>query len=615
MATSEHDDKPESRPLDAEREKLRKAGYNDTEISQILVARALGTSGPAADATSSQGVLSGAISSIVAIGSYARGTIFTIRNDLATIFDRTAVASARVGAAAILAFKVAVISVLAFAGWQEWKQHIIYAPDTSGVQLGKITSEACSARVKAFLDSATRDELLKGNAELARDCGSTYADSRRGAINAAEIAAAQADKAKAEACNARMQQLTQNMYMDDFNADGSTVKAGSRTARMIEQYNKDCDPTAATRADSAIGGAVQGYQGIKKMAKESNPKFDDQDASIQSSCLFGVRTSTGLQLGDQSSTGMVGDSLPICSGAAIAYKLGTLAHIAFDSPHDLSKATDEATKNVWNSQDVAADIMQCMDGRQNYAGLLSCSCVAGARFGAAKAIPLGDERAKESLMQRSNTVCQRLTAKFAELDGPDAIKKYQEFVWLAELTKIDQAKKAGDHATAYKISQQYEAEVEADEVKETGKPGKRSAGALANLSWHAILARKFPEALAAADRSITLDPSDRLVPETNRAHALMMLGRTAEAKAAYLANKGKPLQGKTWELVIADDFATLRKAGIESPLMPEIDAALNPPTPSATPTENNLYDLDGKPCREGQRNCLVCPRGNMQLCL
>src|ERR1700682_4778501 len=115
MAPPEHDDKPASSPLDAEREKLRKAGYNETEMSQILVARALGSSGPAA-APTSQGVLSGTLNSVLAIGSYARGTVFTIRHDLATIFDATALASARVGAAVILVFKVAVISVLAFAG-------------------------------------------------------------------------------------------------------------------------------------------------------------------------------------------------------------------------------------------------------------------------------------------------------------------------------------------------------------------------------------------------------------------------------------------------------------------------------------------------------------------
>lgn len=65
---------------------------------------------------------------------------------------------------------------------------------------------------------------------------------------------------------------------------------------------------------------------------------------------------------------------------------------------------------------------------------------------------------------------------------------------------------------------------------------------------------------------------------------MMLLGRTVEAKAIYLAHKGEPLQGKTWEQVIADDFAKLRKAGIESPLMAEIEAAFKPPPPAAPPS-------------------------------
>src|SRR6266851_1051208 len=187
MTPPGHDDQPASSPLDAEREKLRKAGYNDTEISQILVARALGSSGPAADvSTSGQGVLSGAVSSFVAIGSYARSTVFTIRHDLATIFDAAASASARVGAAAMLVFKVAVISVLAYAGWQEWRQHIISATEIAESQARKIRAEECSARVESAAKNMRLSDLENGiysNEELARDCDPNYA--HRKALEAA----------------------------------------------------------------------------------------------------------------------------------------------------------------------------------------------------------------------------------------------------------------------------------------------------------------------------------------------------------------------------------------------------------------------------------------------
>jgi hypothetical protein len=105
--------------------------------------------------------MSGTLSSVMAIGSYARGTVFTIRHDLATIFDRTALASARVGAAVMLVFKVAVISVLAFAGWQEWRQHIIYETEITRINVEKVLAESCSARMKALTDYMSGQDLGK----------------------------------------------------------------------------------------------------------------------------------------------------------------------------------------------------------------------------------------------------------------------------------------------------------------------------------------------------------------------------------------------------------------------------------------------------------------------
>ncbi len=176
MAALEHDDKPGSSPLDAEREKLRKAGYNDTEISQILVARALGSSGSAADAPTSQGVLSNVVSSVVAIGSYARGTVFTIRDDLETIFDVAASASARVGAAVILVFKVAVLSVLAYAGWQEWQQHIISTTERAAAEASKASNEAKIIQQRTAVDTMVmtpgqRKAAVCGDEELRRKYG------------------------------------------------------------------------------------------------------------------------------------------------------------------------------------------------------------------------------------------------------------------------------------------------------------------------------------------------------------------------------------------------------------------------------------------------------------
>jgi hypothetical protein len=115
-------------------------------------------------------------------------------------------------------------------------------------------------------------------------------------------------------------------------------------------------------------------------------------------------------------------------------------------------------------------------------------------------------------------------------------------------------------------------------------PAAATAGAYLSLSWAALFVRKFPEALAASERSLALKPG--LTAQTNRAHALMFLGRTADAKAIYLAHKGESLsqQGKTWEKVIDDDFSELRKAGLTHPLMDETEKAFGiPPAVAAQP--------------------------------
>jgi TPR repeat protein len=101
-------------------------------------------------------------------------------------------------------------------------------------------------------------------------------------------------------------------------------------------------------------------------------------------------------------------------------------------------------------------------------------------------------------------------------------------------------------------------------------------GALGSLSWHALFAREYAHALDAAERALKTDPS-LLWIETNRAHALMLLGRAAEAREVYLAHRDKRIPNnanKLWQEGIAEDFAELRKAGIEHPQMAEIETAL-----------------------------------------
>ena len=84
--------------------------------------------------------------------------------------------------------------------------------------------------------------------------------------------------------------------------------------------------------------------------------------------------------------------------------------------------------------------------------------------------------------------------------------------------------------------------------------------------------RDFAKALEAADEAIALAP-EKIWIYTNRAHALMFLGRVEEARALYLQYRvtRNVLGEKSCESAILDGFAELRKAELASPLMDEIE--------------------------------------------
>jgi WD40 repeat protein/tetratricopeptide (TPR) repeat protein len=68
---------------------------------------------------------------------------------------------------------------------------------------------------------------------------------------------------------------------------------------------------------------------------------------------------------------------------------------------------------------------------------------------------------------------------------------------------------------------------------------QRAITGIGGLAYYMVLSGSFAPALAAADEAIKLAP-DQTWLYTNRAHALMLLGRTEEARAVYLAHRGKP---------------------------------------------------------------------------
>jgi hypothetical protein len=56
----------------------------------------------------------------------------------------------------------------------------------------------------------------------------------------------------------------------------------------------------------------------------------------------------------------------------------------------------------------------------------------------------------------------------------------------------------------------------------------------------------------------------------------MFMERGEEAKALYLAHKGKPVSpdNRLWERVIVEDFGEFRKAGLTHPMMADVEKEL-----------------------------------------
>jgi TPR repeat protein len=144
-----------------------------------------------------------------------------------------------------------------------------------------------------------------------------------------------------------------------------------------------------------------------------------------------------------------------------------------------------------------------------------------------------------------------------------------------ERLSIREAAMAGQYDEALRLEEAFAAKVEAEETTRDGKPGQQTAGALQGVAWAALFAKDYTNALSVADRAHALFPNN-LGIETNRAHALMFMGRDEEAKALYLAHRGEVREpsGKLWEQIIAEDFADFRRAGLTTPMMADIEKEL-----------------------------------------
>src|SRR3984957_4067696 len=75
-----------------------------------------------------------------------RGAIFGIRGDVRNLFDRTAPPLERAMPGGFLGFKLAVVAAISFAIYQEWQQHIISQTEIAAAQAQKLRAEADVAK-------------------------------------------------------------------------------------------------------------------------------------------------------------------------------------------------------------------------------------------------------------------------------------------------------------------------------------------------------------------------------------------------------------------------------------------------------------------------------------
>jgi uncharacterized caspase-like protein len=162
-----------------------------------------------------------------------------------------------------------------------------------------------------------------------------------------------------------------------------------------------------------------------------------------------------------------------------------------------------------------------------------------------------------------------------QVEGGIAALPYKEAKAAAEA-----AFGAGEFAKAAAMQAKLADATEKAEREKAGKPGPDTASALLGLSWYRLFNRDFKGALLASERAAAIEPGN-IALATNRAHALMFLGRAKEARWFYLRFKGQRVSkdGALWEETIRDDFKEFGKRGLTHPQIAEIEALLAAPAP------------------------------------
>lgn len=171
---------------------------------------------------------------------------------------------------------------------------------------------------------------------------------------------------------------------------------------------------------------------------------------------------------------------------------------------------------------------------------------------------------------------KRLRAHRRELAKAGKLTPAEHYA--AKNEEANEASKAGRYAEAVALERESLALLEENPKGLGGSEDWATvhAGHLLSLSWYQLHAKDFAGALATTETGLGRHP-DYVLLETNRAHALLHLGRTAEADAVYLRHRGQRMTqhgDALWDDVIRDDFKKLTAAGVGHPDFARIETLL-----------------------------------------
>jgi hypothetical protein len=119
------------------------------------------------------------------------------------------------------------------------------------------------------------------------------------------------------------------------------------------------------------------------------------------------------------------------------------------------------------------------------------------------------------------------------------------------------------------------AQITSEELRKTPNDGAKANVALAygNLGWMRLINNDLAGSIQASLEALKWEPGQALA-QSNLAHAYLLSGQTAKARELYQASRGGEVNGDVAENSVFDDYVLLRRLGLGSPAMVEMEKLL-----------------------------------------